>query len=114
MPYHAVYSATKAFDLFLGEALFVELRDQGVDVLVLAPGPVATEFQESAGEIGHGGETAASQVEEALASLGVAPSVVPGWWVWLRANLAQRLGTRRLTAYLARSFMAARTPENMR
>jgi len=114
IPYHAVYSATKAFDLFLGEALFVELRDQGVDVLVLAPGPVATEFQEAADEIAHGGETPESQVEEALASLGVSPSVVPGWWVWLRANLAQRLGTRRLTSYAARGFMLPRTPPDMR
>jgi short-subunit dehydrogenase len=114
IPYHAVYAATKAFDLFLGEALFVELRDQGVDVLVLAPGPVATEFQQAADEIDHGGETPASQVEAALASLGVAPSVVPGWWMWLRANLAQRLTSRPLTPYLARSFMEPRTPPNMR
>jgi len=38
LPLHAVYSATKAFDLLLGEALFVEMREEGVDVLVLEPG----------------------------------------------------------------------------
>ncbi len=114
IPYHAAYSASKAFALFLGEALFVELRDQGVDVLVLEPGPVATEFQEAAGEIDHGGEPPAAQVEEALVSLGVSPSVIPGWWVWLRANFAQRVGSRPLTAYLARGFMEARTPPEMR
>ena len=114
IPYHAAYSASKAFALFFGEALFVELRDQGVDVLVLEPGPVATEFQEAASEIDHGGEPPATQVEEALVSLGVSPSVIPGWWVWLRANFAQRVGSRPLTAYLARGFMEARTPPEMR
>jgi hypothetical protein len=114
IPYHAVYAATKAFDLLLGEALFVELRDKGVDVLVLEPGPVATEFQEAASEISHGGEPPAVVVEQALESLGVAPSVIPGWWNWLRANLAQRLGTRPLTAYAARTFMEGRTPPDMR
>ena len=114
IPYHAAYSASKAFALFFGEALFVEMRSQGVDVLVLEPGSVAGEFQAAASEIDHGGEPVAVQVEEALASLGVAPSVIPGWWVWLRANFAQRVGTRRLTAYLARDFMEPRTPPEMR
>jgi short-subunit dehydrogenase len=114
IPYHAVYSATKAFDLFLGEALFVELRDKGVDVLVLEPGPVETEFQEAASEIAQGGVPPASVVEEALRGLGGPPSLVPGWFNWLRANFAQRVGTRPLTAYIARDFMQARTPPDMR
>lgn len=33
LPGIAIYSATKAFDLVLGEALWAELRDHGVDVL---------------------------------------------------------------------------------
>ena len=114
IPYHAAYAASKAFALFFGEALSVEVRDQGVDVLVLEPGSVASDFQAAASEIDHGGAPPAAQVREALESLGVATSVIPGWWVWLRANLAQRLGTRRLTAYLARGFMQPRTPPEMR
>lgn len=114
IPYHAVYAASKAFDLFLGEALFVELRDKGVDVLVLEPGPVETEFQDAADEIGQGGESPAEVVRVALESLGGPPSVIPGWFNWLRANFAQRLGTRPLTAYVARDFMTSRTPESMR
>jgi short-subunit dehydrogenase len=50
VPLHALYSATKAFDLVFGEAIWVELREQGVDVLALQPGPVATEFEQVAGE----------------------------------------------------------------
>lgn len=42
-PWSAAYSATKAFVLSLGESLWVELRTQGVDVLVLAPGATDTE-----------------------------------------------------------------------
>ena len=49
IPLHAVYSATKAFDLFLGEALYVEMREQGIDVLVVEPGSTQTEFQRGRG-----------------------------------------------------------------
>jgi len=114
LPYHAVYAATKAYDLLLGEALFVELRHQGVDVLVLEPGPVQTEFQDAASEISHGGEPAENVVAAALQSLGGPPSVIPGWFNWLRANVAGRLGPRPLTAYVARTFMESRTPDEMR
>jgi short-subunit dehydrogenase len=113
IPFHGVYSATKAFDLFLGESLFVELRDQGVDVLVVEPGPVETEFQDAADEISHGGEPPSEVVRVALESLGGPPSVIPGWFNWLRANFAQRIGTRPLTAYIARGFMLPRTPREM-
>jgi short-subunit dehydrogenase len=48
-PNMAVYYATKAYVLSFSEALHVELKPRGVRVTVLAPGPVATEFQERAG-----------------------------------------------------------------
>jgi NAD(P)-dependent dehydrogenase (short-subunit alcohol dehydrogenase family) len=38
LPLHGVYSATKAFDQLLGEALYVEQRRFGIDVLVVEPG----------------------------------------------------------------------------
>jgi short-subunit dehydrogenase len=49
MPYEAVYGASKAFLLSFSEALRAELRGTGVRVLAVCPGPVATEFQETAG-----------------------------------------------------------------
>jgi len=101
-------------DLSLGLSVFVELRHQGVDVLVLEPGPVQTEFQDAASEISHGGEPAENVVAAALQSLGGPPSVIPGWFNWLRANVAGRLGPRPLTAYVARTFMESRTPDEMR
>jgi hypothetical protein len=42
-PYSAAYSATKALVRTLGEALWAELRDFGVDVLALCPGATDTE-----------------------------------------------------------------------
>jgi uncharacterized protein len=114
LPLHGVYAATKAFDRFLGEALFVELREQGIDVLVLEPGSTATEFQEASGEIAHWGERPQKVVELALRSLGRQPSVVSGWWNWLRSNLAARIGPRALTGFVARDVMAAQTPEEMK
>ena len=110
LPLHGVYSATKAFDLLFGESLAVEVRDRGIDVLVLEPGSTETEFQQVAGEIGHPGEPASAVVEVALDALGRQPSVVSGWWNWLRANAASRLAPRSLVAYAARDVMARQTP----
>ncbi len=44
VPYMAVYAATKSFVLSFSEALHVELKDTGVHVLGLCPGPTNTEF----------------------------------------------------------------------
>ncbi len=41
-PYVGHYSATKAYNLVLGEALWYEWGKQGVDVLSFAPGPTNT------------------------------------------------------------------------
>lgn len=49
MPYEAVYGASKAFLLSFTAALRTELDGTGVRVLAVSPGPVATEFQETAG-----------------------------------------------------------------
>jgi short-subunit dehydrogenase len=45
----AVYFATKAFDLSFSEALYEDVKDRGVKVSCLCPGPTATEFGEVAG-----------------------------------------------------------------
>ncbi len=47
-PYEAVYGATKAFDLSFAEGLRDELRDSGVTVTALQPGPTETQFFERA------------------------------------------------------------------
>ena len=49
MPNAAHYAATKAYVQTLAEALYVELRPHGVDVLAAAPGPTDSGFAERAG-----------------------------------------------------------------
>ncbi len=48
IPDFAVYAATKAYVSSFSEALRIELRDEGVRVMSLCPGPVKTEFGEVA------------------------------------------------------------------
>jgi short-subunit dehydrogenase len=114
LPLHAVYSATKAFDLFLGEALWGELRASNIDVVVLEPGSTETEFQEVAGEIAHPGDSADEVARAGLAALGQQPSVIPGWFNWLRANAASRLLTRPISAHVAHAYMSKQTREELR
>ncbi len=49
MPGQAGYAASKAFVLSYSQAVRTELKGTGVSVTVLCPGPVDTEFAESAG-----------------------------------------------------------------
>jgi short-subunit dehydrogenase len=114
LPLHAAYSASKAFDNYLGEALYVESQESGVDVLVVEPGSTETEFQAVAGEIAHPGESADRVVEAALDALGRQPSVVSGWFNYVRALLAERLPSRPFRLYLAREVMRQQTPSDLR
>lgn len=47
-PLMAVYYATKSFVLFFSEALANELKDEGITVTCLCPGPTQTRFQSRA------------------------------------------------------------------
>jgi short-subunit dehydrogenase len=114
LPLHSVYAATKAFDLFLGEALWAELRASNIDVLVLEPGSTETEFQEVAGEIAHSGANATEVARRGLAALGEQPSVMTGWYNWIRANVASRFLTRPISAHVAHSVIAKQVPEDLR
>jgi len=49
LPYMATYGATKAFVLSFSEALWAEVKDRGVTVLALCPGPTRTDFFATAG-----------------------------------------------------------------
>jgi short-subunit dehydrogenase len=114
LPLHGVYAATKAFDLFLGEALWAELRASNIDVVVLEPGSTETEFQEVAGELAHPGQSPEEVARRGLMALGEQPSVMTGWFNWIRAQFASRLLTRPISAHVAYSVMAKQTPEDLR
>jgi hypothetical protein len=90
IPKSAVYAATKAYVTSFSEALRAELRNCGVTVTALCPGPVRTEFQEVASrpgrkvEPGPGPEfiqvTVEQVVRDALAALEAdRPIVIPGF-----------------------------------
>jgi hypothetical protein len=49
LPYEATYGASKAFAISFMEALWMELRGTGVNITVVNPGPVKTEWQSVAG-----------------------------------------------------------------
>lgn len=44
MPYWSVYAASKAFVLSFSEALWAEVKEKGVNVLALCPGPTESNF----------------------------------------------------------------------
>jgi len=49
-PYFNVYGPTKAYELFLTEAMYGELHETGVTVSVLCPGPTKTNWASNAGK----------------------------------------------------------------
>jgi short-subunit dehydrogenase len=110
LPLHALYSATKVFDNFLGEALWGELQGTGVDVLSLLPGSTDTEFARAADELAHAGADPARVVRDAFEALGEQPSVISGWFNWTRANAGMRLAPRSLLTLVAKGVIAKWVP----
>ncbi len=89
----AVYHATKAYVLNLGEALAKELRGSGVTLTTLCPGPTSSGFCAAAG---HAGERSPERPSYLMNSADVAREaylamrnghrlVVPGWGNKIRA-----------------------------
>jgi short-subunit dehydrogenase len=87
IPGDGVYAATKAYVTSFSEALRAELRETGVSVCALCPGPVVTEFQDVARRPGARATIGAKflivsverVVRDALAALEAdRPVVIPG------------------------------------
>jgi len=95
-PLVSSYSATKAFNLVLGESLWAELADRGVDVLAFSPGPTDTPAFRSVNPDMDAARRmpfmeAGPVAAEALACLGKGPSAIAG-----RANRAATFVMTRL------------------
>lgn len=100
-PFTTTYSATKAFNLFMGEGLWYELRNYNIDILTLNPGGTDTEFQKVANtSSGPIPRTVEQVVNTAMTSLGKKISVVDGFNNKL-LSFIPRLLTRRMTVSLA-------------
>ena len=78
-PFMTHYTASKAYNLFFGEGLWYELKEQGVDVLALCPGGTRTEFHQLAGIRAIGAMPVEPVVTLALRKLGKKPSAISGW-----------------------------------
>jgi uncharacterized protein len=96
-PGMAVYYATKAYVLSFSRALGFELREQGVNVSALCPGPTQTGFFRRAGA-----DNSRLQSLGMMASMKVAQAgydglragrtvIVPGWSNWILATFAAPL-----------------------
>lgn len=78
--YSSTYAATKAFIQSLAEGLRGEMKSFGVDVLSVAPGPVATGFGQRAGMKLTIAAHPRSVADSALSALGRKTTVAPGWF----------------------------------
>ena len=100
-PFTTVYSSTKAFNLFMGEALWYELRRHNIDVLVLNPGGTSTEFQKIAGtSAGPAPRNVSQVVDTAMKHLGKKMSVVDGAMNKIISAMP-RIMTRKFTVRIA-------------
>lgn len=111
-PYFSHYSATKAWDLYLGEGMHMELAGRGVDVVCLCPGPTRTEFFEGVNVdestlspmLRRFIMDADAVVAAGLNGLGKRSVVVPGWTNKLMVA-ASRVTPRALNARIAGNLM---------
>ncbi len=74
----AHYAATKAYVQSLAEALRIELRPKGIDVVASAPGPVRSGFAARADMVMGAAVTPAVVARESLDALGKRGTVIPG------------------------------------
>lgn len=99
LPYSVVYAATKAFVVSFSHGLAEEARQHGVQVMVVNPGPIKTNFFQVAGMSPFGGssrvQTAAQVVAESLRALdlgkgSVTTGVANRWIVVISAFIPRR------------------------
>ena len=92
----AAYAATKAFNIVLGEGLWEELREQGIDISVCCSGAVPTPgFARFSGKDVPGMLSPEEVVRRTLDALGRGPRFVPGLTNRILAQLMGRLLPRR-------------------
>jgi uncharacterized protein len=112
VPLVANYAASKAYIVSLGEALQVEMKPFGVDVLVLSPGLTATDMPAQMpiefGKVPITRSTARNVVNVALNALGKKATVVPGllnkFYAW-QNRLLPRSWPVKLFGFLLRNAM---------
>lgn len=113
-PYMANYAATKAYLLVLGESLHEELKPNGVDVVVVAPGATDTPGKNlhpiDYAKLPIDWMSPEVVVDSALGSLGRRAVIVPGARNHLVACLGSGLWTRSRVAALLGEFARRAIP----
>ena len=113
-PWMTVYYATKAFVLSFSEGLHEEVKDHGVRVTALCPGPTRTEFAERAGmgdmmeSFDRMSADPATVVADGLAALDAGHAVKVSGTLNTIAADAVRFLPRRLTRRLTAAFQKPR------
>lgn len=109
LPFMGVYAASNAAVLSLGESLAYENAENGIEVLTVCPGGMATNFQKSAGVKELGGEKLMTPSEAAdiiLNSVGKNKQVImPGFRSFAMA-LAARVLPRKISLMLWGKLMS--------
>jgi hypothetical protein len=118
LPKMGVYAATKAYVTSFSEALRAELRDTGVSVTALCPGPVDTEFFNVAERAETLEDPPSPAIFKVPASEVVAAGlravendrarVIPGWFVCVVMTIASLV-----PIFLLRLFLTQRRAERM-
>ena len=109
VPLQAHYAATKAYVQTLAEGLRIELAPHGVDVLAVAPGPVATGFAARANLRMSKADTPGAVAAASLAALGRATTVRPGFMGKLLGHslaLLPRWGRLRVMTQVSKGMTA--------
>jgi len=115
IPYMASYAASKAYVLSLGEALHVELKEHGVEVMVLAPGATETpgtlhDEGIDNSKLGVTFMKVGDVVEEALKNFGKKVVVVPGglnkFSYFLSKHILSRVTMTKLLGKVMRKAMS--------
>jgi hypothetical protein len=108
-PYMAHYGAAKAYVMALGDALFHEMKDQGVDVAVLSPGPTQTPMMVNTGidfaSMGMAVMQPAPVAAAGLAALGHRAHAIPGVRNRLMAFMMTRLMSKGVVGWLFKKMM---------
>ncbi len=108
-PYMASYGAAKAYILQLGAALHEEMKDQGVDVSVLSPGPTDTPMAAKTGiDFGSMGMSVMKPEDvarTALAALGNRADAVPGFRNRMMVFMMTRMTPRAIGGFMFKRML---------
>lgn len=108
VPFNSVYAATKAFDLLFAEGIAEEVREFGVRVCALCPGPTTTEFQQVAHQPDR--PMKVNETAEKVARVGLEALAAGKTWV-ISGGMnrlmmeTERLAPRRFVAKMAAKMM---------